>query len=96
MPVFASFLIRRTFQAFLIIVGIVVVNFVMLNLPAGDMADVMAGNEGGGNAGYADQLRKEYGLDRPLGIQLVTYMGGFCSSILAIPTRATCRCSTRS
>ena len=75
MPVFASFLIRRTFQAFLIIVGIVVVNFVMLNLPAGDMADVMAGNEGGGNAGYADQLRKEYGLDRPLPIQLVTYMG---------------------
>ena len=75
MPVFASFLIRRTFQAFLIIVGIVVVNFVMLNLPAGDMADVMTGNEGGGNAGYADQLRKEYGLDRPLPIQLVTYMG---------------------
>ena len=75
MPVFASFLIRRTFQAFLIIVGIIVVNFVMLNLPAGDMADVMAGTEGGGNAGYADQLRKEYGLDRPLPIQLLTYMG---------------------
>jgi peptide/nickel transport system permease protein len=75
MPVFASFLIRRTFQAFLIVVGIIVVNFVMLNLPAGDMADVMAGTEGGGNAGYADQLRKEYGLDRPLPIQLLTYMG---------------------
>ena len=48
MPGFASFLIRRIFQSFLIVVGIIVVNFTMLNLPAGDMADVMAGMEGGG------------------------------------------------
>ncbi|MGE3065919.1 MAG: ABC transporter permease [Hyphomicrobiaceae bacterium] len=75
MPGFASFLIRRVFQAFLIILGIIVVNFTMLNLPPGDMADVIAGLEGGGDAGYTEQLRKEYGLDRPLPIQLLSYMG---------------------
>lgn len=74
MPAYVSFLIRRVGQSFLIIVGIVMVNFLMINLPPGDMADVIAGLEGGGDAGYADQLREEFGLDRPLPAQFVTYL----------------------
>lgn len=75
MPDSLRFLTRRILQSFLIVVGIIVVNFLILNLPAGDMADVMAGMDGGGDAGYADQLRQEYGLDKPLPVQLATYMG---------------------
>ncbi|MGJ8624446.1 MAG: ABC transporter permease [Yoonia sp.] len=71
---YLSFLIRRVFQSFMIVLGIILINFIVLNLPPGDMADVMAGLSGGGEAGYADALREEYGLDRSLPIQFVTYM----------------------
>ncbi|WP_425053515.1 ABC transporter permease [Psychromarinibacter sp. S121] len=74
MPSYASFLIRRLFQSFLIVVGIVIINFVVLNIPPGDMADVMAGTAGGGDPGYADALREEFGLDEPITVQFVNYM----------------------
>lgn len=69
-----NFLIHRVGQSFLIIIGIVLINFIMLNLAPGDMADVMAGLDGGGDAGYADQLREQFGLDRPLLAQFITYL----------------------
>lgn len=74
MPEYLIFLVRRVCQAILIVVGIVVVNFVVLNLAPGDMADVMAGLDGGGDAGFADQLRRQYGLDQPLLMQFVSYV----------------------
>lgn len=74
MPEYMSFFIRRVSQSVLIIIGIVIVNFVVLNLAPGDMADVMAGLDGGGDAGFTDQLRKQYGLDQPLFMQFVGYM----------------------
>ncbi|MEQ9811680.1 MAG: ABC transporter permease [Azospirillaceae bacterium] len=79
MPDSLRFLIRRILQSLLIIIGIIVVNFLILNLPAGDMADVMAGMDGGGDAGYTEQLRREFGLDRPLPAQLATYVGHLLS-----------------
>lgn len=74
MPAYVNFLIRRIAQSLLIVLGIIVINFLMLNLPPGDMADVMAGLSGGGDPGYADALREEFGLNESLPVQFVNYM----------------------
>lgn len=74
MSEYMRFLSRRLVQSLLIIVGIVVVNFVVLHLVPGDMADVMAGLEGGGDASFTADLRKQYGLDLPLFTQFISYI----------------------
>lgn len=74
MSEYMRFLSRRLVQSLLIIVGIVIVNFVVLHLVPGDMADVMAGLEGGGDASFTEDLRKQYGLDLPLFTQFISYI----------------------
>jgi len=74
MPEYMRFMVRRLIQSLLIIVGIVIVNFVVLHLAPGDMADVMAGLDGGGDANFTQELRKQYGLDQPLYVQFVGYI----------------------
>lgn len=70
---YATFLLRRLAQAFIIIVGIVCVNFAVVHLAPGDLAEVMAGQGGGGDAGYVATLRERFGLDQPLWVQFQHY-----------------------
>ncbi|PWC19503.1 ABC transporter permease [Brenneria corticis] len=74
MPAYASFLSKRIFQSFLIVAGIIVINFAVLSLPTGDMVDVMTAQGGGADAGYAHQLREQFGLDRPLYMRFLSYV----------------------
>ncbi len=57
-----------------VILGIVVFNFALLHLAPGDAVDVMAGEAGASNAEYVAQLRQQYGLDKPLPVQLGNYL----------------------
>jgi len=61
---YASFLLRRLAQACIIVVGIVCVNFAVVHLAPGDLAEVMAGQGGGGDVGYVAMLRERFGLDQ--------------------------------
>src|SRR4051812_11766341 len=65
---------RRLLQAVPIVVGIVVLNFLLLHLAPGDAATVLAGEAGGAPPEYVAQLRQQFGLDRPLGVQLALYL----------------------
>ena len=47
--------------------------FALLHLAPGDPVDVLAGEFGTASPEYLMQLRHEFGLDRPLSIQLLTY-----------------------
>ncbi|WP_061026990.1 ABC transporter permease [Bradyrhizobium sp. CCH5-F6] len=70
---YATFLLRRLAQACIIVVGIVCVNFAVVHLAPGDLAEVMAGQGGGGDAGYVALLRERFGLDQPLWVQFQRY-----------------------
>jgi len=66
--------LRRVLQTVPIVVGIVVLNFLLLQLAPGDAATVLAGEAGGAPAEYVAQLRETFGLDRPLHVQLALYV----------------------
>lgn len=65
---------RRLLQAVPIVVGIVVLNFLLLQLAPGDAATVLAGEAGGAPPEYVAQLRARFGLDQPLYVQLLLYV----------------------
>ena len=68
------FVVRRLFQAVPIVIGIVVLNFLLLQLAPGDAATVLAGEAGGAPPEYVTQLRERFGLDRPVHVQLLRYV----------------------
>ena len=68
------YVVRRLFQAVPIVVGIVVLNFLLLQLAPGDAATVLAGEAGGAPPEYVAQLRERFGLDRPMHVQLLLYV----------------------
>ena len=64
---------RRLLQAVPIVLAIVVLNFFLLHLAPGDAATVLAGEAGSATPEYMAQLRARFGLDQPLGLQLLAY-----------------------
>jgi peptide/nickel transport system permease protein len=70
----ARYALRRAGQAVLIVFGILLCNFVLLNLAPGDAAEVLAGESGTADAGYVEALRRQFGLDVPLQQRLLNYL----------------------
>ena len=68
------YVLRRLAQAVPIVLGIVILNFLMLQLAPGDAAEVLAGEAGAATPEYMAQLRQRFGLDRPVWLQLVFYV----------------------
>ena len=72
----ARFVARRLAQAAPTVVLIVIVNFLVLHLTPGDIVDVLAGEAGAATPEYVAMLRQRFGLDRPLVVQLGSYVWG--------------------
>jgi len=68
------YVIRRLLQAIPVILGVVILNFLLLQLAPGDAATVLAGEAGGAPAEYIQALRERFGLDQPVLVQLGHYM----------------------
>src|SRR3954452_14799272 len=68
----SSYLLRRILSAIAVLLSISLISFMLLKL-SGDLATALAGE--GSNAEYAEFLRKEYGLDRPLLVQYGAWLG---------------------
>jgi peptide/nickel transport system permease protein len=70
----ADFLLARLLSALLVIFGVVCLVFLLIHLIPGDPVDVMLGE----SARPADRaaLRSNLGLDQPMGVQLLNYLGG--------------------
>jgi peptide/nickel transport system permease protein len=68
------YVFRRLLQAIPVILGVVVLNFLLLQLAPGDAATVLAGEAGGAPAEYVQALRERFGLDKPVPIQLALYV----------------------
>ena len=65
---------RVTLQALPTVVGIVILNFLLLQLVPGDAADVIAGEAGSATAESMAMVRAQFGLDQPMLAQLMDYL----------------------
>jgi peptide/nickel transport system permease protein len=61
-------------KALVVVLAITVLNFCLIRLAPGDPATVMAGEAGAADQQFVDQIRTEFGLDRPLPEQLGIYV----------------------
>jgi len=71
-------LIQRVILGVILIIAVMVLNFFLLQAAPGDVVDAMLAEAGGGDPELAARLRKQYGLDQPLYIQLIKYLGQVC------------------
>jgi peptide/nickel transport system permease protein len=71
-----EFLIGRLAKAALVVLGVVILNFLLIHMAPGDPASVIAGEAGAGDEQFLAQLREQFGLDKPLHVQLWLYLKG--------------------
>ena len=65
---------RRCFKAVLVILFVIAINFALIRAAPGDPATILAGEAGAVDAEFVERTRQEYGLDKPITVQLLTYM----------------------
>lgn len=69
------YLLRRLLQAAVVLGIVLVLQFALLHLAPGDIADVIAGDVQSADPAFIEQLRRDLGLDRPLPVQFLIYVG---------------------
>ena len=82
-----GFLARRLVKAVLVVLAIVVCNFFLVHAAPGDPASVMAGQAGAADPLFLEQLRRQFGLDQPLHVQLWIYVRSVLSLDLGFSHR---------
>jgi peptide/nickel transport system permease protein len=70
----AAFALYRLALAVPLLLGVVVINFTLIQLAPGDPATILVGDFPAPPE-YVAQVRREFGLDRPLGERLLRYLG---------------------
>ena len=68
-------LTSRLLQGLALVLAVVVLNFVLVHAAPGDPVETIAGASGGMSPELMAQLRTQYGLDKPLPVQLGIYLG---------------------
>ena len=67
-------LISRLLQGLALVLAVVVLNFVLVHAAPGDPVETIAGASGGMSPELMAELRAQYGLDKPLLVQLGVYL----------------------
>jgi peptide/nickel transport system permease protein len=65
----------RVLQGLALVLAVVVLNFVLVHAAPGDPVETIAGVSGGMSPELMAELRTQYGLDKPLPVQLGVYLG---------------------
>ena len=68
--------LKRAGFGLVLLIAVLVLNFVLMHLAPGDVADTIAQDAGGLDAEVMEQLRTDYGLDLPLWQQMAKYFWG--------------------
>lgn len=68
------YLVSRFFQGLALVLAVVILNFVLVHAAPGDPVETIAGASGGMSPELMAQLRTQYGLDKPLPVQLGVYL----------------------
>lgn len=80
----ARFVLRRLLQVLPVVLAIAAMNFLLLQMAPGDAADILAGQMGHASPELVEQMRREFGLDRPVYQQFVIYLGQLLSFNLGV------------
>ena len=67
--------LKHLAYALALIAAVLTINFVLIHAAPGDAAMVIAGEMGGADKETLEQIRRTYGLDKPVLQQYTTYMG---------------------
>lgn len=62
-------------NAVLLLIAVLILNFALIHVAPGDPVEVLVGEMGGATPEQIADLRTQFGLDRPLYIQIATYLG---------------------
>ncbi len=62
-------------NAVLLLIAVLILNFALIHVAPGDPVEVLVGEMGGATPEQIADLRAHFGLDRPLYIQIATYLG---------------------
>jgi len=65
----------RAGYALALLLAVVILNFTLIHIAPGDIADTIAGDMGGATEEVMAQIRADYGLDKPFPVQLGIYLG---------------------
>ncbi len=68
-------IVTRLAYAVALLMAVLVLNFTLIHMAPGDVADTIAQSMGGADEEILDRIRADYGLDQPFLIQLFNYMG---------------------
>ncbi|MEJ7688286.1 MAG: ABC transporter permease [Variovorax sp.] len=66
--------LSRLLQGLALVLAVVVLNFILVHAAPGDPVETIAGASGGMSVELMTQLRTQYGLDKPLPVQLGVYL----------------------
>lgn len=66
----------RAFYAAVLLLAVIVLNFALMHLAPGDVADTISQSMGGADEELLSRIRADYGLDQPFIVQLGRYVGG--------------------
>ena len=71
---FGQILAKRVGYGLVLLIAVVVLNFTLITIAPGDVADAIAGDMGGADASVLAEIRQRYGLDQPFMSQLWRYL----------------------
>lgn len=77
-----SYIFKRVAYGLILMLFVVVLNFLLIRLAPGDPAVVIAGEMGGATEEMLEQIREEYGLNKPILTQLAIYIGNVATGDL--------------
>jgi peptide/nickel transport system permease protein len=80
-------LVRTAWQAVPTVIGVILLNFLLMQWIPGDAADVVAAESGSATAESMAQLRRHFGLDVPMFNQLLAYLGNLAHLSLGVSPR---------
>ena len=72
---FLQTLALRSLYAVILLIAVLVLNYSLMHLAPGDVADTISQSMGGADQEVLDAIRKDYGLDKPFIVQLGSYIG---------------------
>jgi len=73
---FTQTIAKRIGYGLLLLVGVLILNFTLISIAPGDIADSIAGDMGGADAKVIEEIRERYGLNEPFHVQLWRYVSG--------------------
>ncbi len=71
----ALMIARRILHGVLLILAVIVLDFFLLHLAPGSIAETLASASGGASPALLAEIKREYGLNKPLYVQLWLYLG---------------------